>query len=175
MQKRDILIAFSGILLADLLMPIVHEGGHIIAYTLCGKEVVTDFIISEGWLSAISTTYIGEPLSNNAMIFCIWAGTIMTYIFAILLTALARLEDDRYKKMFVSSCAGYFAVFPLIHILYQLTYNDQIVGDFELLDLMGIPFWLSFTVTFVLGIVLLHQLVEPFLLTNKASYELDWE
>ena len=163
MQKRDILkfigLAFGGILLAELLMLIVHEGGHIIAYMLCGREVVLDYVISDGWLSAMSTTYLGEPLSNNAMIFCTYAGTIMVYIFALLLVTLAELEDGN-KKIFISSCAMYFAVFPLIHILYQLTYNDQIVGDFELLDQMGIPFTASFLIILTITSLLMISLIK---------------
>jgi len=163
MQKREILkwigLVFGGILLSELLIIIVHEGGHIIAYMLCGREVVLDYVISDGWLSGVSTTYLGEPLSNNAMIFCTWAGTIMVYIFALLLVNLAELEDGN-KKIFVSSCAGYFAVFPLIHILYQLTYKDRIVGDFELLDLMGVPFTASFLIILMITSLLWIYLIK---------------
>lgn len=65
-----------------------------------------------------------------------------------------------------------YIILPVLDHIFVWIYKDG--GDCYILNMLGIPYWLSFIVTFMLGIVLMHQLVEVRLLTNGATYELNW-
>jgi len=176
MRKSVIACLFLGLYIGFMVFVLVHESGHYIAIWALGgtPEIICEPIGTWDVMVAIrDTSYI---IYSNPVAYAIvaFAGTGATFIVGYVLAYFTRTGLSRHSRVW-GTMIGFtlpYTVLPVLDHLFVWISGE--CGDCYILNMLGIPYWLSFIVTFMLGIVLMHQLVEVRLLTNGATYELDW-
>jgi len=176
-----IVVGFASLCVPMVLVP-VHECGHYVAVWALGgtPETVLMPVADEAgaWnvmagVRDLSGTIYCNPAANAL---ATMAGSAAVLLVGFLLVCLLRTNIFYDCPKTNAALIGFtlpYVFEPTFYCLTNWIAGDY--GDFYILDTLGIPFWLSFAATFILGSILVYRLIEPVRWLNGALYGLGWE
>ncbi len=158
-KSKNRLCAFLlGSMAGDLLITFPHEIGHGIGdYYFSGK--FPSFGLDSDWNPVTKITSTVDSISQSGMAVIDAAGSAGNYVTGALLAAASEKFENPYKKYFLKGAALTNVLFPSFYSVLDLVDKDSLIGDFDYLNLHGVPYSISIPSTGMLSLGLSYLLV----------------